>query len=126
MLILCAILPHLTALINASFSSSQFPTSWENNHIRALLKSISPSSPSDARPIALLPKMAKIQERLAYDQLFSYLESNNLFTPRQACYQKGHSTQTALLGVLDDIRKVTLLNLFNFSMLSTASHTRSY
>ena len=123
MLKLCApsILPHLTALINASFSSSQFPSSWKNSHIRALLKTISPTSPSDTRPIALLPEMAKIQERLAYDQLLSYLESNNLFTPRQACYRKGHSTQTALLGVLDNIRnavedrKVTLLTLFDFS-----------
>ena len=123
MLKLCTptILPHLTALINASFSSSQFPTSWKNSHIRALLKTISPTSPSDTRPIALLPEMAKIQERLAYDQLLFYLESNKLFTPRQACYRKGHSTQTALLGVLDDIRKaveqrkVTLLTLFDFS-----------
>ena len=44
-------------------------------------------------PIALLPEMAKIQERLAYDQLLSYLESKKLFTPRQECYRKGHSTQ---------------------------------
>ena len=55
--------------------------------------------------------MAKIQERIAFDQQL---------TPRQACYRK-HSTQTALLGVLDDIcnavdkRKVTLLTLFDFS-----------
>ena len=41
------ILSHLTALINASFSSAQFPTSWKNSHIRALLKTVSPSSPSD-------------------------------------------------------------------------------
>ena len=123
MLKLCTpvILPHLTALINASFSSARFPTTWKNSHIRALLKTISPSSPSDTRPIALLPEMAKIQERLAYDQLLTYLESNKLFTQRQACYRKGHSTQTALLGVLDNIRKavedrkVTLLTLFDFS-----------
>ena len=40
MLKLCVptILSHLTALINASFSSSQFPTSWKHSHIRALFK----------------------------------------------------------------------------------------
>ena len=49
MLKLCSpvILPYLTALINDSFSSAQFPTSWINSHIRALLKTVSPSSPSD-------------------------------------------------------------------------------
>ena len=64
--------------------------------------------------------MAKIQEKIAFDQQLAHLESQNHFTPRQACYRK-HSTQTALLGVLDDIRnavdkrKVTLLTLFDFS-----------
>ena len=116
-----SILPHLTALINSSFSSATFPSSWKNSHIRPLLKTITPNSPSDTRPIALLPEMAKIQERLAFDQLLAHLESNNLFTPRQACYRKGHSTQTALLGVLDDIReaienrRITFLMLFDFS-----------
>ena len=115
------ILPHLTALINSSFSGCTFPSSWKNSHIRPLLKTITPISPSDTRPIALLPEMAKIQERLAFDQLLHHLESNNLFSPRQACYRKGHSTQTALLGVLDDIReaiesrRITFLMLFDFS-----------
>ena len=65
--------------------------------------------------------MAKIQERLAFDQLLAHLEAQKHLTPRQACYRKGHSTQTALLAVLDDIRnavdkrKVTLLTLFGFS-----------
>ena len=118
---LCAptILPNLTALINASFSYSQFLTSWKNSHIRVFLQLISPSS--DIRPAALLPEMAKIQERLAYEQLLSYLELNKLFTPRQACYRNGHSIKTALLGVLDDIRKameqrkVAMQTLFDFS-----------
>ena len=43
------------------------------------------------------------------------------FTPHQTCYHKGHSTQNALLGVLENIRravedrKVTSLTLFDFS-----------
>ena len=49
------------------------------------------------------------------------LESQKHLTPHQTCYRKGHSTQTALFGVFDDIRKavdmrkVTLLTLFDFS-----------
>ena len=91
---LCApsILPYLTALINAYFSSSTFPSSWKNSHIHALLKSITPSSPSDTRRIAQLPEMAKIQERIAFEQLLAHLESQNHFTRCQACYRKCHST----------------------------------
>ena len=92
----------------------------KTTHVHALLKSITPSSPSYTRPMGLLPEIAKIQERLAYDQVLSYPESMKLFTPCLASYRKGYSTQTTLLGVLDNIRKavedrkVTLLILFDF------------
>ena len=109
-----SILSHLTAVIKAYFSSSTFPSSGKNSHIRALLKTITPSFPSDTRPIPLLPEMAKIQERIAFEQLLSHLESQKHFTPRQACYRKGHSIQTTLFGTLEDdirnavdMRKVT-------------------
>ena len=59
------ILPQLTALINVSFSYAQFPTLWKNCCIRAFIKSITLSSPSDTKPRALLPEMARIKERVA-------------------------------------------------------------
>ena len=75
--------------------------------------------------------MAKINKRLAFDQLLHHLESNNLTSPRQACYKKGHSDQTALLGVLDDVReaidsrRITFLMLFDFSKsFDCISHKR--
>ena len=65
--------------------------------------------------------MTKIQKRIAFDQLLTHLESQKHLTHRQACHRKSQSTHTALLGVFDDIRKavdmrkVTLLTLFDFS-----------
>ena len=47
----------------------------------------------------------KIQERIAFEQLLAHLEAQKHLTLRQACYRKDHSTQSALLGVLDNIRK---------------------
>ena len=67
------IFPHSSALINAFFFYAQFPTSWKNSHIRALLQSITPFSPYYTRLTSFLPKMTKIQERLADDQLLSNL-----------------------------------------------------
>ena len=49
------------------------------------------------------------------------MEQNNLLDPRQTCYSRGHSTETALVAVTDDIRfaieesKVTILIHFDFS-----------
>ena len=117
-----SIIPHLTALFTTSFYTSIFPTACKNSHIRALFKIMTPNSPSDTRLIALLAEMAKVQERRAFDHLLNYFETNNLFTPCQACYRKGHITQTALLGVLQNIPKRieelrgTLSNHFEFGI----------
>ena len=60
-------------------------------------------------------------ERLVHDQLSGYLEIHGLLSPRQAGFRRGHSTQTALLGVLEDVRQaindriLTILILFDFS-----------
>ncbi|OXU21819.1 hypothetical protein TSAR_001585 [Trichomalopsis sarcophagae] len=51
----------------------------------------------------------------APNQLISHFEKYNPLTLRQAGFRAGHSTQTALLGVLDDIR----LSCTQFSSFST-------
>ena len=56
-----------------------------------------------------------------HEQLSGYLEVHRLLSPRQAGFRRVHSTQTALLGVLKDVRQaiddrmLTLLILFDFS-----------
>ena len=50
-----------------------------------------------------------------------FIEANKLLSSHQPCYKKGHSTQTALISVLDDAkwaiekRMVTILVFFVFS-----------
>ena len=79
------------------------------------------TQPSNTRPIAHLPELSKVLERLVHNQLQGYLEVNQRIHPRQAGFRPGHSTQTALLGVFHDIRHaiddrmLTFLILFNFS-----------
>ena len=79
---------------------------------------------SDSRPISLLPILSKVLERIFYSELTSYLTDNALLDNYQAGFTKGHSTQTALLNVIDDIKKgieernVTVLVLFDISKAS--------
>ena len=77
--------------------------------------------PSDTRPIAELPELSKMLERLVHNQLQRYLETNHLIHPRQAGVRHRHCTQSALLGVFDNIRyaidklMLTFIILFDFS-----------
>ena len=80
------IIPYLVKLINKSFSESIFPTSWKDN---PLLKTLTPLSPSDTRPMALLLEVSKILEKKAFSQFSDFVVENNLLSPFQSCYKKG-------------------------------------
>ena len=114
-------LPYITNLFNVSIASASFPAEWKRAIIKPLAKTKVMLLPSDTRPIALLPELSKVLERLVHSQLQGYLETNRILHPRQAGFRHGHSTQTALLGVFDDVRQatdermLTFLILFDFS-----------
>ena len=59
-------------------------------------------SPSNYRPISLLPVCSKLLEKCVQQQLSSHLHSNDLLFPYQSGFRPMHSIQTLLLHCLDD------------------------
>ena len=45
--------------------------------------------------------MAKVFERIVYDQLYAYLEEHDIICKYQSGFRAFHSTVTALLGATD-------------------------
>ena len=61
------------------------------------------------RPISVLPVLSKVIERHVHDTLYTYLSENTLIYPKQSGFRKRHSTETALIEIIDEL----LFNLDN-------------
>jgi hypothetical protein len=119
--IMSSVLPVITFIINASLSSSEFPSAWKEANVIPLPKKAAPASPSDFRPISVLPLLSKVAEKLVFQQLNSFIVAHSLYNPLQSGFRRGHSTTTALIKITDDIREamddtqLTVLVLLDFS-----------
>ena len=73
------------------------------------------------RPVSNLSFLSKITEKLVLSQLSDYLHFSNLFPSTQSAYRLGHSTETALVRVMNDLLramdggKLSLLTLLDLS-----------
>jgi hypothetical protein len=77
------IAPALAHIINLSIQTSTFPSIWKYAKVIPLLKSsqCDPLLPKSYRPVALLPILFKVMEKVVFSQLVKYLEENNLIHP---------------------------------------------
>ena len=96
------LLPALTHIINLSIKQSKFPTQFKKAKVIPLFKSGDKLSPSNYRPVAILPIWSKLVERAVFIQMIEYFESNNLIHPSHHGFRANHNTTTALLQMYDN------------------------
>ena len=63
--------------------------------------------PNNYMPISLLTVLSKIRERVAHNQLTSYLIANQRLSPKQCGNKKWNSTETSILQTTDAIFEAT-------------------
>ena len=83
----------------------EFPKRFKSAQVLPLLKKagLDRSSPANYRPISNLSTVSKVLERLVLARLRPHLTNSTNFSKWQSAYRQGHSTETTLLDVLENV-----------------------
>ena len=93
---ICPIIKHL---INSSIKSGKFPDKLKQAVITPIPKKGNSRDPANYRPISILPALSKLYEKAMAKQLTQFFE--NKFSMYLCCFRKNHSTQDALVRLLN-------------------------
>ena len=95
----------ITRTVSLSLSGGVFPHQFRHSIVTPLIKK--PSLPrndlKNYRPVSGLNFISKVIERVVAYQVKEYLSHNNLNNIYQSAYKSGHSTETTLLKIKNDI-----------------------
>ena len=116
------LLPVITLIVNSPLPSGYFPAEWKEALVCPLLKKagLDPVF-KNLRPVSNLQYLSKLTERAVFDQRYNRMIDLGLYPLFQSAYKKGHSTETALLKVQNDLlmnmnhQYVTLLVILDLS-----------
>ena len=106
--------PSLTFIFNFSIMSRAFPDDLKMTKVTPAFKGGDRDDLGNYRPISVLPTVARIFEKLVYDQMYAYFLNNGLLGDRQFGFRSLHSTALALSKVTN----TWLLNLDSGRMSS--------
>jgi len=98
--------PFLTHLFNMSLSTGVVPDAFKAAYTPLLKKpGLDVDVVENYQPVSNLSSLSKLLECAAFNQLESHLVDARLFPKHQSAYQKGQSTETALVKVCADLIK---------------------
>ena len=90
-------------IINQSLTTGIFPDKLKIAKIILIHKKDDIHLTENYRPISILPSISKIFEKIVYNQLYSYLNTNKYLYTGQYGFRKSHSTELAALELVDTI-----------------------
>ena len=93
----------LTYLINTSFTEGVFPKELKLARVVPILKIGDKTELTNYRPISVLSFFSKVFEKIMYTHLLDFIEQNKIIYKHQYGFRQKHSTQHAIITLVDRI-----------------------
>ena len=91
------------AYFNLSIQTGIFPDELKIASVTPIFKGGENWNLGNYRPISVFSCFSKILERIMYNRLYKYLTDNNILYKKQFGFQTGHSTEHAVIQLVDQI-----------------------
>ena len=114
--------PALTKIVNLSLRHADVPKNLQQALVFPTIKNShgDKDSLTNYRPVSNLSFISKLLEKVVLEQLNTYLTTNVLLNKHQSGYRAGHSCETLLMGMFDDllqeVDKGNVIGLFLLDM----------
>ena len=113
-------------MFNLSIEKGVFPDDLKIARVTPIYEGEDSRDVSNYRPISVLPCFSKILECIMYNRLYKYLIENNILYSTQFGFQNGHSTDHAVVQLVDQIIESFENNIYTlgvFIELSKVEHS---
>ena len=98
---------YLVQLFRLSLELRRIPIAWKTAIVVPIFKNGCKKDVRNYRPISITSCCSRILERIINNKIINHLTLNNLITPTQHGFQRGRSTDTALLDFYEFVSKNT-------------------
>ena len=92
-----------TYIYNQSIANGEIPDVFKISRVTPIYKNGEVTDTGNYRPIATLSPFSKVLERLIHNQLYSFLDKNDILCKYQFGFRKGYSTEQAILEITDNL-----------------------
>ena len=95
----------LEIIFNASFARGIVPNKFKIARVLPVFKNGIQTNMSNYRPISLLSVFNRILEKIMYNRLSNFIEKMNIIYAKQFGFRSHHSTEHAILSIVDKIHE---------------------
>ena len=92
-----SIIEPLIYLFNLVLNTGIFPDDMKLAKVTPIYKSGERTNCGNYKPISIISVVAKILEKIIYNQIFDFLKQNSILADQQSGFRPFHSTETTLI-----------------------------